>query len=208
MLRRHKARHARARRGGVARIYERSVRHEIPTASRPLPCGLADDLKKVDRALELIWHAAAGKWVLMRCSVAGAVPCEDILVKCLVLDRPPGSWLIGWVKQHDISQGGRFTPEESIRRYMSTWDAEEAAALIAKAKVEQELYANMADDLATIFSERVSVPVSGSMGPWHRRRRTPPSRPIFVSLQTGKRLPNGLGRDATAIRGLHRRSAG
>lgn len=196
---------ARAARGQAPRVYDRSCRHEIPCGGVKPPADLVRKLKAKDICLELLFHHGVNRWVLYRLIVGGAAPSMDVLVKVKEIKIPLGDWLIQWLTEHDISCGGTYSPSESTGRVLTQWDRDEFDRETRAFMVEQELFSCMAEDAEMIARRRMSVTLQGPGQAWHAKRKTAPSKPVFISLRTGRRLSgNEPWLHANAVQGLHR----
>jgi hypothetical protein len=172
----------------ASRIRDRCRRAEIPTnALHPRPDGLVARLQKHDSALDMLWHAGAKKWVLYRVTVGGVTSCEDIMMRVLVLDKPPGEWVLDWLRKRDISKNGQFSVDEGVRRFMKILDQDDALVDEAREKEEDAMHEQYRRDLNIIAVGRKSMLVSGGMGSWHSDKPKDKAK-VAISLQTGKRV--------------------
>jgi len=121
-----------------------------------LACGLraAGDralrfsLRRLDPALELLWHPHARKWILYRVTRKGITPSSDCLLEQFILERPPGSWLLDTLRKTDKTRAGSVDPEYADRQAMKRFDDTRRREDEAKAKETGELAKSFALEVA------------------------------------------------------------
>ena len=107
------------RRGVTTRVLDRTYRSDVPDGRRQPDKTLMKLVHAIDPTLELIWHQGIKGWVLYRMVLAGVSPCDDVLIRVLVLDKPPGGWLVHWLQRHDITRGGALSLQQGADRRVS-----------------------------------------------------------------------------------------
>ena len=94
-----------------------------PVGGRPRP-ELLRELSRLDRDLELYWNPLRRRWSLYRVKARGVTKPADMLVKELELNgprgeyRPPGQWLVDWLRVNDKTRGGSMDQAAANRAYL------------------------------------------------------------------------------------------
>lgn len=113
-----------------------------------MPSGaLLRELRRLDRDLELVFLRGIERWVLYRVR-RGLTPGGDLLTKELDLGRrPPGSWLLDWLRANDKTEGGNVDPDYAARQYLRSLDAAEERRLGDLSRRETEMAEHIGSDL-------------------------------------------------------------
>jgi hypothetical protein len=86
------------------------------------------ELRAIDRDIELVWNPLLERWLLYRIARHAASPSDDQLVKEAMLTgphgeyRPPGRWLLDWLRAHDKTRGGSIDPSLANRHNLQKLD--------------------------------------------------------------------------------------
>lgn len=152
-----------ARRRTIAR------RGELPTATPPVVVSRAflKRLKEQDPKLELFWHPLLERFLLYSKIWGGSHrQPDDLLVMELDLgEKPPGDWLVDWLKFNDKYAGGAVNPKQARRNYLQGLEDHEDRRLGYWDKLRMEMSEDVAKHLAWCINRRSSFTVD-----WGKRR--------------------------------------
>ncbi len=154
---------AQAKRLGDARPRTIARRGELHTATPPVVVDRAflRRLKEQDSKLELFWHPLLETFLLYSKAWGGSHrQPDDLMVLELNLGgKPPGGWLLEWLKFNDKYAGGAVNPKKARRNYLKSLDDHEDRRLDYWDRLRMEMSEDIARHLKWCIDGRQSFTV-------------------------------------------------
>lgn len=142
-------------------------RGDLPTASPPVVVSRAflRRLKRHDSRLELVWSPVAETFLLYTRARGEGQPNDLMVLELDLGKKPPGGWLIEWLKFNDKYAGGAINPREASKNYLEKFEKDADDWVNYWDKLRLTMSEDVAKHLKWCIDGRQSFTVD-----WGRRR--------------------------------------